>query len=478
VRPWLFWTIVVFVVLFLAAGIYYACVIRSKTEDTTVAIPPPPPRGQASSDELTTILGQARGLSEELAPTSVRWTRVIAIDDKRAIIAGEVVNETVALFTADAGKTWRSLRSERDAWSNWSMDMDGSLVLGVGSREGAPTAQSAMLEPTKLFFAALDAESLTAPTPLFPTVKGPVKGVLQTEGAIPALISAGSAALIAEESPKKWFVFYGGKPGSDAVAPVKLPGSEKISPVPYGRPPAMLSIKGKDLLWRLFPAAGKPLDKPQKVGGVAVDGALLAELSAPPACETREWSFQRIKQGKRVAVLGVSGNKQVTFLLPENTSPGTRIGCGGGRIAIEAVQPKTGPPAMQASQPDIPTILSCDLTGKCSTPKNAPFRVWPEQHKRDIVMETTEDGVLGVMTIQSGTRWGLYLAQGPGDGTTWERPRPIGEGSGDRGRIELGALVSFGKRAVLLISADVTGTSRRGWFVMASEDGGTNWNPP
>ena len=82
------------------------------------------------------------------------------------------------------------------------------------------------------------------------------------------------------------------------------------------------------------------------------------------------------------------------------------------------------------------------------------------------------------MTSRANGRWGLYLAQGQGDANIFERPRPIGEGSGDRGRIELGALLSFGKRAVLLISADVTGTSRRGWFVMVSDDGGTTWEPP
>jgi hypothetical protein len=60
----------------------------------------------------------------------------------------------------------------------------------------------------------------------------------------------------------------------------------------------------------------------------------------------------------------------------------------------------------------------------------------------------------------------------------YERQRVIGEGQSDRGRLELGALLSLGKRAILLLSADVTGTSRRGWFVLVSDDGGTNWGPP
>ena len=82
-----------------------------------------------------------------------------------------------------------------------------------------------------------------------------------------------------------------------------------------------------------------------------------------------------------------------------------------------------------------------------------------------------------MLTARAGERWGLYLGQSP-DGGVWERARVIGEGTGDRGRIELGAMMSFGKRLVILLSAGVTGTSRRGWFLIASDDGGANWGVP
>lgn len=459
----------------LVALLWAGCT-RKKEEEQ--AVPPPPPRGAASADELTTLLGSARGLDEGLAPTSVRWTHVFAVDEKRALIAGDVVNATIALFTDDGGATWRSFKSERDAWSSWAVTVDGAVVLGVGSRDGAPTPSSAMLATTRLAFGAFDAASLTAPTPLFPTVKGPVNGLLQTESAIPAMLSPDSAALVGEEAPRKTFLFYGGKPGAEAVAPLKLPGGEKIVAVPYGRPPTLLSIKGRDLIERPFPAAGKPLDKPIKVAGLATTPTLLAELSAPPACETGGWSFQRIKQPKNLSILGISQGKTVNVALPASASATTRVGCGAGHVVVEAVAAKTGVPATWSSQPDVPTLVSCDLAGKCVTPQNAPFRLWPEAHKRDIVMASTEQGTLAVMSARAGDRWGLYLAQGPGDGVTYERQRVIGEGQGARGRIELGALVSLGKRALLLISADVTGTSRRGWFVMVTDDGGTNWNPP
>jgi hypothetical protein len=63
-------------------------------------------------------------------------------------------------------------------------------------------------------------------------------------------------------------------------------------------------------------------------------------------------------------------------------------------------------------------------------------------------------------------------------GKLYDVPRVIGEATGERGRIELGALLSFGNRLLMLLQADVTGTSRRGWYVVASDDGGLTWSPP
>ncbi len=458
----------------LAALLLAGC---GKKKEEEPALAPPPARG-ASSDELNTQIGSARGLDEALAPTSVVWSHVFAIDERRALITGEVVSSTVALLTDDGGATWHSLKSDRDAWSTWAVGGAGVIVLGVGAREGAASPTSAALSGVRLSFAAFDAPTLTAPTPLFPTAKGPVEGTLETESAVPAVLAPDSAALIGGETPRKGFVFYGGKPGADAQPPLKLPPGEKVVPVPYGRPPSLLSIKGKDLIERPFPPAGKPLDKPIRVPGIVAAPTLLADLSPPPACEAGGWAFQRVRQPKGLAILGISQEKTVTVPLPPATSPTTPIGCGAERLVVEAVAAKSGAPATWPSQPDVPTLLTCDLTGKCVTPQNAPFRPWPEQHKRTIVTAPTETGVVGVMTARAGNRWGLYLAQGPGEGAVYERQRVIGEGTGDRGRVELGALVSFGKRALLLLSADVTGTSRRGWFVMVSDDGGTNWAPP
>lgn len=448
-----------------------------KKKEEVAVIPAPPPPGAASRDELSTSLGQARGLDEGLAPTSVKWNRVIVLDQKRAVLTGSVVNESIALYTDDAGKTWKSVRGERDAWAGWSASLDGGIVLANGSRDGAPTPQVARADSTKVAFAAFDDSSITAPVPLFPTQKGPVTGLVQVANAVPVALGKGTAALVVEETPRKLTLVYGGKPGAEAVAPLKLP-AEKIVPVPYARPPLMLSVKGRDLFQRPFPAAGKPLDKPQRVTNVPGSSALLAELSAPPLCENGAYSFQRITgNNKRLQLVGFSPSKVVSFPLPDSVLPTTQIGCGNNRIVVEAVQAKTGPPVTHKDQPDVPIAITCDFVGRCTSPKNPPFRVWQGEHKREIAMAATEKGTLAVMAARAGQRWGLYLGQSP-DGTTFERQRVIGEGPTDRGLIELGALVSFGKRALLLISADVTGTSRRGWFVLVSDDGGTSWNPP
>jgi len=71
-----------------------------------------------------------------------------------------------------------------------------------------------------------------------------------------------------------------------------------------------------------------------------------------------------------------------------------------------------------------------------------------------------------------------YYAQSTDGGKFYERARVIGEGTGERGRVRFGALVTMGKRTLILVSADVTGTSRRGFYTIVSDDDGATWNPP
>jgi hypothetical protein len=438
---------------------------KKKEEDP---IPVGPPPGAASSDELSIGIGQARGLNERLAPTSTRWRRVIVLDEKSAVLVGDVAAEAITLITSDAGKTWRSLRAVREAWSSVNAALDGTLVVAAGGRDGSPSATTSTVQAARVSFGALDAQELNAPSPLFPDIKGPATGLLQNDSAVPAILSPDLTAIIADESPRHTVVFFGGKPGAEAAPKVALPPAEKFVPVPYGRPPLLLSTRGKDLFSRPFPLPGKPLEKPVKIAGLLPTKTLGAELAAPTTCETGAWSFQLVKQAPaRLFVLGVSPAKTVVFPLPEQTVPTTRLGCGADHVVVEGSDNLT----------KAPILLQCDLAGKCAVPQNNAFRLWPEEHQHEIVSTAAEKGVVSVLTARAGERWGLYLGQSP-DGVIWERARVIGEGTGDRGRVELGALMSFGKRIAILVSAGVTGTSRRGWFMIASDDGGANWGVP
>lgn len=445
-------------------------------------IPAPPPRGAASIDELSTGLGIARGLDANLAPSSTEWRRVFVLDDKRAILAGDIANEAIALVTADAGKTWRSYRAERDAWSSWSVGAEGTAVLTSGAKEQPKVKTQppkAPAESVRLFFAPPDALELTSPWPLLPPeppppdpppkfAPPPVKSYLAID-AIPFVLSSSSAAFVVDRGPRKVSLMFAGPPGSEAPPPLDLPPAEKFIGTPYGRAPRLLSIKGRDLMARPFPAAGKPLDAPQKVPNVVALPTLFNELTAPPACEAEGWSFQMITQGPaKMSLLGVSLETTAVVTLPPTTVKKTRVGCGIGKFVVQTMDAKE----------NAPTLSICDLEGACVTPKKPPFRSWTETHEETITTTPTAQGVAAVMSSQAGERWGLYFAQSVEGGATYEVSRVIGEGTSGRGKMDLGALISFGKRTLILLSADVTGTSRRGWYVIISDDGGLTWTSP
>lgn len=445
--------------------------------------PPPvvqPPRGQATNEELSTGIGQARALDEGLAPTSAQWRRTFVLDDKRAILVGEVGTDAVAILTDDAGKSWKPLKAERDSWANWNVSNDGNIALAVGSRAGAKAQTGGTIETTSLFFATFDAPQLTAPMPLFPTPKGPVKGLLDSTSAVPVLLGDGLAAIVGEESPRKQTIFYGGKPGSEAIPPLSLPTGEKVVPVAYGQPPILLSIKGRDLFQRPFPTADKPFEKKgQKVPGIVATPTLLAELSSAPVCSAAGFSLQRVKQPKGPSIVAIGPDKAAVITLPPNVDMAAPIACNKDRFVVLAADVKVKAiPTTGAPPAPVPTLIVCEIaTGKCTPPENPPFRVWPEQHERRIVAIPVDQGVLAMMESKAGERWGLYLAQAP-EGNIYERPRAVAEGQSDRGRVSFGAMVAFGKRAVLLLTAEVAGTNHRGWFVTVSDDGGNNWASP
>jgi hypothetical protein len=440
-------------------------------------IPPPPPRGAASLDQLSTGLGVAKGLDASLAPPSTRFEHVFVIDDKRAILAGGVPGgEAVALVTEDAGKSWRALRVDRDAWSTWAFGEQGTFTLALGPKaaapEAAPPAKGAPppLPPFHLFFANLEALSFGTASnveqPPLPRKPDPRVPLVRPRMAV---LGREAAAFVLEPAPRKFAVRYAGAPGVEVPPDEALPKQETFALTPLGRPSRAFSVKGRELLARQWPEPGKPAPTPEKITAVKVTPALVGELSAAPACEVGPVTYQRITQPPaKPHVLAVTGDKTTLVPMPAEAAKDARIGCSESKLIVEA------PDADKQSI----TLVLCDLTGKCVTPSRPVFRPWIEKHEREIVAAPTEKGAVVVMSARTGGRWGLYHAQSSDGGQFYERARIIGEGTGDRGRIDLGALVSFGKRAVLLISADVTGTSRRGWYVIVSDDGGENWNPP
>ncbi|AUX47892.1 hypothetical protein SOCE26_094180 [Sorangium cellulosum] len=447
--------------------------VGCKKKEKEAPIHVPPPQGAASADELTTAIGQARGLNSALAPTSTRWRRVFVLDDKHAVVAGEIETEAIALVTENAGRTWRALRRPREGWSTWSVGQDGTTVLAVGPRvpavsgaRGAAGAQPA-IEPPSLLFAPLEATDLLAPSPV--VLPAPSRGARPPVDSVPAVLSAESAALIVEAKPRQAILVYAGPPGAAPAPVVTLPPQEQALPIPYGRPPALLSVRGRNLLARAVPAPGKPLEAPRNVAGLVMSPAATAALSATPACDVAGWSIQIVPQPPdRNVLVAVSAAQTAVIKLPAKLAPRAMVGCGADRITVEVISPTHGET----------TLSTCGLDGACLLAEKPPFRPWLEPHERSIASAPTRAGVAAVMTARTATRWGLYLTHSTDGGKMYEFPRTIGEGQSERGRIELGALLSFGNRLLMLLQADVTGTSRRGWYVTVSEDSGLTWSPP
>ena len=207
----------------------------------------------------------------------------------------------------------------------------------------------------------------------------------------------------------------GASPGPTPCAPLKLPAGEKLVPVPYGRPPSLLSVEGPRPVERPFPPAGKPLDKPIRVPGVASTPtlrrrALAAALRARPA----GGPSSALKQPKGVVVLGVSQEQD-----------GGRSRC---RRPSRRRRASDAAPAASSSRPCSEDGPAGDVALAAGHPHAGGLR--PRGQVRDPAERAvpalagaaqaqhrdrrpTEQGILGVMSARAGDRWGLYLAQGP-----------------------------------------------------------------
>lgn len=440
---------------------------ESKKETPPIAAPVAP--GAASTDELLTGLGSARGLPAELAPTSTQWKRALVLDDKRAILFGEVTGKSLALVTKDGGRSFRAIEAPDADFATWSAGASGTLALAYGPRAKPKAAlrpgQRAAVDGLRVALAGDD--GLGAPA-IAVAEDAKKKPVFPTGLPIAAVVNDAFVAYVADDAPRKPSLFFASPSGLEAGAPVSLAGPEVPVPSPYGRPPSLLFAKGGALVARTLGDPGSPLGPPREIAGFRADPGALAALAELPACESGPRSFQVVSSGGRPYLVGVGPDQAAAVALPPATVRGGPVGCFGERAVMLTLAPKA----------PMESLVVCGLDGKCVEPPAAPFRPWPVAHERHIDPVVTTQGVVALLRASVSDRWGLYVTQSLDGGKLYELPRVLGEGQGSRGRVEVHAMVSFGARVLLLLSADVTGTSRRGFYTMASDDGGTSWGPP
>lgn len=427
-----------------------------------------PPQGGASLEVVSTGLGTGVALNASLAPTSTRWERVVVLDESRAVVLGRSLDAAIALRTEDGGRSWVKLQTELGDALGWGVGDDGSVVIAV-QHNGKPPAKGkpAPLASLKLYFAGPRDPDATGPIALLPG-----EGLLAGAGAAshapaPVLLSPELASVVVAVGPRKLVFAHGVRAGRAAPEPTAWALGEELVPSPWGRPACLLSLKGGSLFVRPWPKPGEQPAPASPVPGLRVSADGARQLAEGPSCEVGAWSFARLAQPPANAVLvGISPTRSLSFPLP--TPDAALLGCSADAVVVQTNDAKTG----------APVLIRCTLDGKCTVPKSPPFRIWPEKHDRSVHATPTSQGVVATLWSRAGARWGLSLGQSLDGGALYELPRVIGEGSSERGIIELGALVSFPKRTLLLVSADLTGTTRRGWYAIASDDGGSNWAPP
>ena len=464
--------------MLLAAALAGGC---KKKEEIVEEVPPPPNR--ASLDVVNTQIGTGLGLKAGLAPSSIQLERVVVLDEDRAVLLGHDNDSAWALRTSDRGRTWTSLNAPAKQWTSWGVAQDGSLTLTTGSRErpkagpakapAGPANGAQKPEPiidASVWFAGPDEKVINGPRTFFPD-EGKLKGVTIAGGvAVPALIDGPTASLLVDRN-KAPAVVYASANGTTVPEPVALDKGNFV-PIPYGRPPRLLSVKGANLDLYNWPKPGDTLGLGATLPNYRADNATLNVLSQGPSCEAGTFAFRRIP-GSQPWAIAISGDRAAAIKLPQSDAP--RLGCATDSVVVETT---TLDPTDAEKKRKVPQLVRCTLDGKCSEPKAPPFAIWSEKHDRDIWAVPTSKGLVAVMRAKSGSRWAIYLGQSNDGGNTYELPRTIGEGKDDRGYLDVGAIIRFPQRLVLLLTADVGATGRRGWYALASDDDGNNWGPP
>lgn len=434
-----------------------------KDEKAAEQVPPPATEGRATRDQINTQIGYGLAIDAK-APSSTRWDQVFVVDETTAVIAGRALDEAIALVTTDKGRSFRAYRADAEDWQRWGAGPSGAVALVTGDYRDGTGGRPARPIDSAIVRLGSRVGDLGEPAALFGKEE-PAKDLgLQSANARPAVLGRELCSMVVEKARAQHLV-YGVPGGTPQPAPRKLPAGRFVA-APYGRPAQLLAVNGASLEVRPWPKPDEPVEaKGTKVPGLAANAGMIEALSAGPGCEALGWSFQRLGTGPGAMMLGVSAERSVAFRLPPST--GEAFGCSREAVVVET-----------ATKDQKPQLVRCTLDGKCAEPQNAPFEAWPDEPDQRLWIAPTEQGLVALMSARKGARWGVYLATSADGGKTFELPRPIGEGESERGNIEVGALLRFPDRLVVLLSADVTGTSRRGWYVLHSTDAGATWGVP
>ncbi len=453
------------------------CACKKKVEEEEA---PAPPRNQATLDIVATEIGTGLALRASVAPTSVHWQRVVVLDAERAVLFGRENDEAWALRTSDRGRTWTSVNALAKPWAAWGVSSLGALTLTSGTSQrpkvttvkGQADARPKADGPVNdglVWYAGANDRQLNGPRALFPGEGGLAGLSLPTTTAAPALFDD-TIALLGEKNRTPTMIF----------APIALNATLEPLPLekaafasaPYGRPPKLLSVAKGSIELRDWPKLGAPPGVATPIPNYRSDSTTLQQLSEGPSCEFGAFSF-RLFPSPQPWVVGVSGDRALAFKVPAPNS--TRLGCSEDALVLETEVLDSNDVEKRRK---VPQLIRCGLDGTCTQPKAPPFAMWKEKHERELWSVPTQRGLVAILRARSATRWGLYLGQSSDGGKTFELPRTIGEGLGTRRVLEFGALIRFPTRLVLLISADVGSTGRRGWYALASDDDGNNWGPP
>jgi len=445
-----------------------------KGDEQPMDIPAPP--NVATQKDIGTEIGNGRVLetgSVDIS-TTLELNRLVPFEKDKAVIAGTTNDLAIALVTMDGGRSFNAFSQKSPGILSWGVGGDGTVVLTSARRQipkkPLPKDQVAPID-TITFFFGTPGEKLGAAAPLLAPDDKQTTPTIPNGNGLPAILGPSIASVVVELKPRTFAVAFGGGPGEALPPPIQLPNGETPIGAPYGRAPQLLTVQGQKVLVRPWPKPGEALAAPKPIDHVAVTKTLVDELASGPECEYFGYSFKRIAQGKdKVFMLGISPEKTVFFELPGSTIASSPIACSTDKVVVEAMNPKD----------HRPSLVTCGLDGVCVPPENHPFlKPWGETHERKIGVAIVPKGIVTVQHQKTKIKWVMSAAESNDGGKLYNLERKIG-GSEEYAEdgYEFGALLGVGDRALMFMTAKVNRTTRRSWYVLASDDGGLTWGPP